>query len=45
MLLMTNMTLKEKKAATVRIYSEFDTGGDDNLAELMQPFFPQPEIT
>lgn len=45
MLLMKNTTIREKQAAAQRIYSEFDTGEDDNLFELLQPFFPQPEVT
>jgi hypothetical protein len=43
---MKNMNIKDKQAAARRLASEFDTSlEDDNLAELMQPFFPQPEMT
>lgn len=38
------MNIKGKQAAARRLASEFDTGEDDDLPELMQPFFPHPEM-
>ncbi len=42
---MKNTSIKNKKAAASRILSEFGKGADNEMLELLQPWFPQPETT